>query len=47
MINKLLIAVCYLEMFLLIASVIVLIVEAMVMIEQDKRDNAKKGGEQP
>lgn len=47
MINKLLIAVCYLEMFLLIASVILLIVEAMVMIEQDKRNNAKKGGEQP
>ncbi len=47
MINKLLIAVCYLEMFLLIASLTVLIVEAMVMIEQDKRNNAKKGGEQP
>ncbi len=46
MFNKLMIAFCYLEMFLLIVSVIVLIVEAMVMIEKDKQNNAKKGGGQ-
>lgn len=36
----------YFELFLLIASVIVLVVAAMVLTEQDKQSNAKKGGGQ-
>lgn len=46
MFEKLMIAFCYFELFLLIASVIVLVVAAMVLTEQDKQSNAKKGGEQ-
>lgn len=46
MFEKLMIAFCYFELFLLIASVIVLVVAAMVLTEQDKQSNAEKGGGQ-
>lgn len=46
MFERLMIAFCYFELFLLIASVIVLVVAAMVLTEQDKQSNAKKGGGQ-
>lgn len=43
MFEKLLIAFCYFEAFLLVASVITLIVAAMVLVEREKQS---KDGEQ-
>ena len=45
MFEKLLIAFCYFELFLLIASVIALVVGAMVLVEQDRQNSVKKDGD--
>lgn len=43
--EKLLIAFCYFELFLLIASVITLVIGAMVLVEQDRQNGIKKDGD--